>query len=157
MYRSKVHHLVQHTIDLMPREQFGLLLISNQPEPEENPEPVEEVKAPAPEPIRFIGYTEVTRSFSYKLNLGRIDPTRQYESVDFFMAQKATVEHADAERTAETIYGYCKTQVMKDARAYQADMQAAIRSVEEKRVAKYGYANPPANSRNFAKFQTGQK
>lgn len=60
--------------------------------------------------------TEVTRSFSYKLNLGNFG--RQYESADFFMAQKTECAPDDVDAVSEMVHDFCKKMVMRDVRAF---------------------------------------
>lgn len=59
------------------------------------------------------GFVEVTRSFSYKLNVGN------YESRDFFCSQKAECRIEDAEQVSEKVHAFCKTQVLKAVKEYQ--------------------------------------
>ena len=59
------------------------------------------------------GLVEVTRSFSYKLNVGN------YESRDFFCSQKAECRSEDAERVSEVVHEFCKAQVMKAVKQYR--------------------------------------
>ena len=58
---------------------------------------------------------EISRSFSYKLNVGN------FESRDFFCAQKTECSMADAEAMSERVYQFCKTQVLKAVREYQEE------------------------------------
>ena len=55
---------------------------------------------------------EITRSFSYKVNLGN------YQTADFFCSQKAEVPEEDAEKTSEALYEFCKNEVMKSVERY---------------------------------------
>lgn len=61
---------------------------------------------------------EVARSFAYKLNIGN------YQSQDFFCAQKAECEAWQAEETSQRLYAFCKSQVMKAVREVQQQMEA---------------------------------
>ena len=56
---------------------------------------------------------EVTRSFSYKLNVGN------YESRDFFCSQKLECEEADVEATSARLFEFCLKQVLTDVTAYK--------------------------------------
>ena len=60
--------------------------------------------------------TELARSFSYKLNLGRYDPSRQYESMDFFCSQKAECTFDDAAAVSAALHKFCKAQVIEAVR-----------------------------------------
>ena len=50
---------------------------------------------------------EITRSFSFKLNLGN------YQSADFFCSQKAQARPEDAEEVSLSLYEFCYDQVME--------------------------------------------
>jgi hypothetical protein len=63
---------------------------------------------------------EITRSFTYKLNVGN------YESRDFFCAQKAECSLDEAEAVAARIHAFCKAQVMIAVREYEAEAKAAF-------------------------------
>lgn len=67
---------------------------------------------------RSLARVEITRSFSYKLNVGN------YESRDFFCAQKAECSIDDADEVAERVHAFCKTQVMRSVREYQQEVAA---------------------------------
>lgn len=58
--------------------------------------------------------TEITRSFTYRLNVGN------YESRDFFCSQKAQCPLADAETVSDQLYQFCKSQVLKAVKDYTA-------------------------------------
>lgn len=58
--------------------------------------------------------TEVTRSFSYKLNAGN------YESRDFFCSQKSECTWDDVESVSNALHEFCKKQVMKAVADYKA-------------------------------------
>ena len=62
---------------------------------------------------------EVSRSFSYKLNVGN------YESRDFFCSQKATCTPEDAAAVSEELFTFCRTQVQKDVTDYKRMAAAA--------------------------------
>lgn len=53
------------------------------------------------------GLVEVTRSFSFKLNVGN------YESRDFFCSQKAECKPDDADKVSGLLHEFCKQQVLK--------------------------------------------
>jgi len=55
---------------------------------------------------------EITRSFSYKLNLGN------YEMADFFCSRKEEVPEEQAIEISEKIYEFCKKEVLKSAISY---------------------------------------
>jgi len=71
--------------------------------------------------------TEVSRSYSYKLNLGN------YQSADFFCAQKITCYEDEAEEASQRVYDFCRRQVMLAVRQEQARIDE-IRAVDEKRA-----------------------
>lgn len=56
--------------------------------------------------------TTITRSFSYKHNLGN------YQSCDFFACQSVEVPESEAEATSEKLYQFCKAQVSKSLAEY---------------------------------------
>ncbi len=56
---------------------------------------------------------EVTRSFSFKLNVGN------YETRDFFCSQKAECLKDKAEETSRALHAFCMKQVMLDVAAYK--------------------------------------
>lgn len=64
------------------------------------------------------GYVEISRSFSFKLNLGN------YENVDFFCAEKAEVPGKDADAMSEKLYAFCKAQVERDVALYKRERDA---------------------------------
>lgn len=64
---------------------------------------------------QITGMVEITRSFTYKLNRGN------YESSDFFMAQKAECQSEDAEVISEKLYQFCKKEVMRAVSEYQRE------------------------------------
>jgi hypothetical protein len=63
------------------------------------------------------GFVEISRSFSYKLNAGN------FESRDFFCAQKAECRASDAEKKSDELYEFCKRQVMKAVFDYRKQNQ----------------------------------
>ncbi len=69
-------------------------------------------------PSKLVGTVKLTRSFSYKLNVG------QYESRDFFMSQAVECDPAHAEEVSEQVYQFCKSQVMKAVRGYVNESMA---------------------------------
>jgi hypothetical protein len=74
---------------------------------------------------------QITRSFSFKLNLGN------YESADFFCSQKADCAPADAEEVSLGLYEFCVDEVMKsvkDLKERRAKKEAA-RAQNQKREA----------------------
>lgn len=79
-----------------------------------------DISRPAAEPpVRFtemqVRHCEITRSFSFKLNVGN------YESRDFFMSQKVECRIEDAEITSDAVYQFCKQQVLKAVAQYQKE------------------------------------
>lgn len=65
---------------------------------------------------------EITRSISFKLNLGN------YQSMDFFCSQKAQCDAAEADQTAADLSEWCYDQVMQDVakvKSIQARKEAA--------------------------------
>ena len=50
---------------------------------------------------------EVSRSFSFKLNIGN------YQSMDFFCAEKKEVPENEAEKASNALFIFCYKQVMK--------------------------------------------
>ena len=70
--------------------------------------------------------TEITRSFSYKLNVGN------YESRDFFCSQKSYAKTGDEERVSEALYSFCKNEVIKSINQFRkADMKKIKDSAKE--------------------------
>lgn len=69
---------------------------------------------------------EITRSFSMKLNLGRFSKDHQYESADFFCAQKAQHRREDELPANEALYSFCKKAVMADRQAFIKEFRAHI-------------------------------
>jgi hypothetical protein len=63
------------------------------------------------------GFVEIARSFSYKLNAGN------FESRDFFCAQKAECRASDAEKKSDELYAFCKRQVMRAVAEYREENQ----------------------------------
>lgn len=64
---------------------------------------------------QITGMVEITRSFTYKCNVGN------YESRDFFMAQRAECRAEDAEVISEKLHQFCKKEVMRAVSEYQRD------------------------------------
>ena len=69
---------------------------------------------------RSVARVEITRSYSYKLNVGN------YESRDFFCAQKAECSLDEAEEVSERVHAFCKAQVMRAVRDYQQEAAAQV-------------------------------
>lgn len=63
-------------------------------------------RAVTPEAVNH-AVIEITRSFSFKLNLGN------YQSADFFCSQKAQSRPEDAEEVSLSLYEFCYDQVME--------------------------------------------
>lgn len=64
--------------------------------------------------------TEVTRSFSYKLQCERYGGPR-YEGRDFFAAQKSECTFEDAATVSKALHDFCKRQVLEAVREYIAE------------------------------------
>jgi len=60
--------------------------------------------------------TEITRSFSYKLNVGN------YESRDFFCSQKSECSWEDAEAVSQALHDFCRKQVMAAVASYRQEI-----------------------------------
>ena len=58
---------------------------------------------------------EVTRSFSYKMNMGN------YETRDFFCSQKKECPEPEAEATAKQLMDFCKKMVLRDIQEASAE------------------------------------
>ena len=56
---------------------------------------------------------EITRSYSYKLNVGN------YETRDFFCSQKIECELSEAAETSKRLYEFCKSEVSNAVREYK--------------------------------------
>lgn len=67
---------------------------------------------------------EVCRSFSFKLNCGHYDPSKQYESQDFFCSQKVFCLPEQAEDASLAAYAFCKRQVLVAFNEAVADLRA---------------------------------
>lgn len=61
--------------------------------------------------------TEITASYSHKLNVERFDSRRRYESVDMFNSQKAECRPEEAYDCAQAVYSFCRRNVLAWARA----------------------------------------
>lgn len=55
--------------------------------------------------------TEITRSYSFKMNLQHYGGN-PYESVDLFCAQKTTCRVDEAEDASLALYSFCRSQVL---------------------------------------------
>lgn len=60
--------------------------------------------------------TSITRSFSYKLNVGN------YESRDFFCSQNLQCELRDAATNSQMLYEFCEEQVLSAVKQYREKM-----------------------------------
>ncbi len=56
---------------------------------------------------------EIARSYSFKLQCERYNPTLKYESRDFFASQKTQCSLEDAEAVAAALHAFCKREVLK--------------------------------------------
>lgn len=81
-------------------------------------------KKPVRKP-KYIGTTEICRSFAFKMNVGN------YESRDFFMSQKAECLISDIERVSEALHAFCKSQVLKSVNDYIEDAKKQFAEVKK--------------------------
>ena len=58
---------------------------------------------------------EIARSFSMKLNTGN------YTSADFFCSAKKEVNQEEAEKTSETLYFFCRSEVVKSINIFKKE------------------------------------
>lgn len=58
---------------------------------------------------------EITRSFSYKLNLGN------YQTADFFCSEKGEVPEGEKVEASEKLYKFCEDEVMKSVYGYKLE------------------------------------
>lgn len=56
---------------------------------------------------------EITRSFSFKLNVGN------YESRDFFCSQKSYAKPEEAVKVSEALYAFCRSEVQKSVNLFK--------------------------------------
>jgi len=63
---------------------------------------------------------EITRSFSYKLNLGN------FSNADFFCSEKAEVPEEDADIVSEALYQFCKEQVIKSRNEFAKEIKDSL-------------------------------
>lgn len=67
--------------------------------------------------------TEITRSFSFKLNVGN------YESRDFFCSRKMEVPEEKAAEYSEELHRFCMDEVRRDVIAFKkSQARAAMRT-----------------------------
>jgi hypothetical protein len=78
---------------------------------------------------------EITRSFSFKLNLGN------YQTADFFCSEKKEINAKYAEETSRALEEFCRTQVLQSVARFPAQIaeerkkaEAASRPKEEPHV-----------------------
>jgi hypothetical protein len=64
-------------------------------------------------PISKSKTVEITKSFSFKLNLGN------YQSADFFVSQKAQCDDDEKDVVGADLYDWCYEQVMAEVRDLQ--------------------------------------
>lgn len=79
-------------------------------------------------PAKITGRVEISRSFSFKLNVGN------FESRDFFMSQRAECEAEEAEEISELLYQFVKSQVLKSVREYQENSAAQFAPEKARRA-----------------------
>lgn len=72
---------------------------------------------------------EITRSFSYKLNLKNADGSPTYESCDFFCSKKAQCMPDEEAEVSRGLYEFCMEEVLED-----------IKTFKIRRAAKHGAA-----------------
>ena len=58
----------------------------------------------------------ITRSFSFKLNLGN------YQMADFFCSQSSECFEKQAEKSSEALYEFCKKEVIKSVNKYKEEI-----------------------------------
>jgi hypothetical protein len=63
---------------------------------------------------------EICRSFAYKLNCERVDPSMRFESRDFFCSWKGQGTPDKAEEISRAAYDFCESEVLESVRAYRA-------------------------------------
>lgn len=80
----------------------------------------------------LIGPVEITRGYTYKMNVG------DFESRDFFCSQKAACHPDDEEAVADRIQAFCRRQALKAAKDYMADKEAAEIEVASRKIFKVG-------------------
>ncbi len=73
--------------------------------------------------------TEITRSFSRKINLGN------YETLDIFCSQKLEVPLLEAKKASKEAYEFCQREVMMSIKEIRAE-QRKIKKPVKKRVPK---------------------
>lgn len=87
---------------------------------------------------------EVTRSFSYKVNLGN------YQTADFFCSQKVEVLESEAEKKSEELYTFCKNEVVKSiVRFLGSDIDEIGREVESWKNDKKAIASKPSQEKDL--------
>lgn len=59
---------------------------------------------------------EICRSFSFHLNLGN------YQGCDFFCSEKSLVDKKDEEKTSESLYQFCKLEVVRAINQYKKEI-----------------------------------
>ena len=59
---------------------------------------------------------EITRSFSYKLNIGG------YQTADFFCSKRAEVPEKESEEKSKELYEFCKNQIGKAILEFKAEL-----------------------------------
>ena len=73
------------------------------------------ISTPEARPARIV---RITRSFSYKLNVGN------YESQDFFCSQSGECDESEAAEVSADLQQFCVDQVLEAVREYRANMNA---------------------------------
>ena len=69
-------------------------------------------------------HIEIVRSFSLKRNLeNHLGPAYRYEVADYFCSAKKHCPIEKAEETGEILYEYCKKEVLKSIRAFEAELR----------------------------------
>lgn len=78
--------------------------------------------------------TEITRSFSLKLNLQNYGGN-QYESADLFCAQKTMCRMDEKSDASMALYQFCKGEILKARREYIENMHRKIEATRAGRAA----------------------
>ncbi len=69
-------------------------------------------------PPKIQGRVEISRSYTHKKNVGN------YESRDFFCAQRVECAAEDADAIGELVYQWCKRSVLRSVAEYETEAQA---------------------------------
>lgn len=80
-------------------------------------------------PARIRGRVEISRSFTFKLNVGN------YESRDFFAAQRAECAAEDMDEISEALYQFCKKCVLRSVADWEESAAAQFAPSKARRSA----------------------